>query len=386
LISQRRQNTKNPRQIGQRSGSRSSEILEKFSARFRISYFICLALFVGGFCCSTAQSALVSPAPLNPGLASPPPPPASQQCVWTGVEKIVTIGDLHGDYDHFIRVLKGTKIVDSDLHWTGGKAHLVQMGDVMDRGDQARKIFDLIRQLDKEARAAGGMVHQLIGNHEELNIIGEAIKNPEYVTPSQFQDYLSPDYKEKIEAEFKRKNKNGDDDELWKNLMSDPEAQKNYTETFLLLDGRWLAEQNVIIKINDTVFVHGGLNLEYAIKGLTWINKQYRSEFQKIFKSEALPRQRITFAPESPLWNRDLPTAKDSYEEEVDKILAALGAKRIIIAHTPSIPASRETIERDIKKFGGKVWISDTGIAAIYHGYLTALIIDENGRLTVGVY
>lgn len=82
-------------------------------------------------------------------LFHPRPVPAEDiPCVWTGVEKIVAIGDLHGDYENFVRILQGTRLVNEKLSWTGGKAHLVQTGDVMDRGPDAKAIFDLIRRLE----------------------------------------------------------------------------------------------------------------------------------------------------------------------------------------------------------------------------------------------
>lgn len=360
-------------------------ISRKHSLGVWIPAFIGLVLFIGSLCCSATYSSTVSPAPLNPILSSPPPAAAKYQCVWTGVEKIVVVGDLHGDYDHFVRILRGTKLVDSDLQWTGGKTHLVQMGDVMDRWNYARDIFDLIRRLEKEAKAAGGMVHQLIGNHEEMNIAGISLNYyPEYVTYKQFIDFLPVKFREDEEEKFKKKTRgDGNIEAFWDNLMKDPnsdafkEASQLYYENFNMLAGKWLAEQNVVIKINDTVFVHGGLNREYASWGLEAINNLYRSEFQKVFKDEVF-RPRILFVPDSPLWNRVLAEGSDTNNvDEVDKILAILNAKRMVVAHTPTIPRSIYTIETDIKKFGGKVWITDTGISTVYHGYLTALIIEK---------
>ncbi|MCJ7565228.1 MAG: metallophosphoesterase [Candidatus Aminicenantes bacterium] len=373
-------------------------ISRKHSLGVWIPAFIGFVLFIGSLCCLATYSTTVSPALPNPILSSPPPPAAKNQCVWTGVERIVAVGDLHGDYDHFKRILRGTGIVDRADRWSGGKTHLVQMGDVMDRGDYARDIFDLIRRLEKEAKAAGGMVHQLIGNHEELNIARMSLNYyGEYVTYKQFIDFLPVKFRVDEEEKFKKKNRgDGDIEAFWNNLMKDPNSDafkvpsQRYYENFNMLAGKWIAEQNVAIKINDTVFVHGGLNLEYASKGLEAINNLYRSEFQEVFKQEVskdeyLPRQSIIFAPESPLWNRD-PATDPNYVDEVDKILAVLNAKRLVVAHTPTIPRSIATIEIDINKFGGKVWIIDTGIATIYHGFLTALIIDKNGRVSVGVY
>ncbi|MCK4823223.1 metallophosphatase, partial [bacterium] len=51
---------------------------------------------------------------------------ADIQCIWTGIEKIVAVGDLHGDFDNFKTILEGTGLIDRKLHWTGGKTHLVQ--------------------------------------------------------------------------------------------------------------------------------------------------------------------------------------------------------------------------------------------------------------------
>ena len=267
------------------------------------------------------------------------------------------------------------------------------MGDVMDRGDEAKEIFSMIRRLEKEAEAAGGMVHQLIGNHEELNIAGLALNYGDYVTYKQFMDFLPEKFREDEEKKFRRKNGgDGDIKAFWDNLRKNPnseagiEAAKNYYDNFNMLVGKWIAEQNVIIKINDTVFVHGGLNLEYATMGLKAINNLYRLEFQKVFRGEVFrPRPRILFVSDAPLWNRDAPT-DPNYEDFVDKILAAVDAKQMVVAHTPTIPRSIDTIEKDIRKFDGKVWIADTGIATIYRGYPVALFIDKNGQVTYRVY
>jgi hypothetical protein len=55
-------------------------------------------------------------------------------CVWSDVEKIVTVGDLHGDYENFVKILLGTGLVDEKLQWAGRDTHFVQTGDIMDRG------------------------------------------------------------------------------------------------------------------------------------------------------------------------------------------------------------------------------------------------------------
>jgi hypothetical protein len=41
----------------------------------------------------------------------------------------------HGAYDRFVEILKVAGIVDSELRWIGGRTHVVQLGDLVDRGD-----------------------------------------------------------------------------------------------------------------------------------------------------------------------------------------------------------------------------------------------------------
>jgi len=48
--------------------------------------------------------------------------------------RIVTIGDLHGDYKSTIKTLTLSKIINKSHNWTGGNTIVVQLGDILDRG------------------------------------------------------------------------------------------------------------------------------------------------------------------------------------------------------------------------------------------------------------
>jgi len=89
-------------------------------------------------------------------------------------ERIVAIGDLHGDCAAFQRVLRLAGLYDQGS-WCGGSAVLVQIGDVLDRGDEEIECLALLRSLKREAAAQGGRVITLLGNHEVLNAAGVAI-------------------------------------------------------------------------------------------------------------------------------------------------------------------------------------------------------------------
>src|SRR5262245_61495778 len=84
------------------------------------------------------------------------------QDAWEGVARVVAVGDVHGDKDALVAVLKMVGIIDAQERWAGERAHLVQIGDVPARGPQTRQAFDLLMKLEVEAAAAGGKVHAII--------------------------------------------------------------------------------------------------------------------------------------------------------------------------------------------------------------------------------
>ena len=75
--------------------------------------------------------------------------------------------------------------IDADDRWAGGNLTLVQTGDQIDRGDDDRDVLDLFARLAEEARAAGGRVVALNGNHEIMNVQGDF----RYVTPGAIETF-----------------------------------------------------------------------------------------------------------------------------------------------------------------------------------------------------
>ena len=306
------------------------------------------------------------------------PAAAKPASVWTGVERIVAIGDLHGDFDHFVRLLQGTDLVDSDNNWIGKKAHLVQMGDIMDRGDYAIDILKLIRRLEKEAEAAGGMVHMLVGNHEEINLMERSLQyGREFVTLKQFFDFLPRSVRA---AQERRAGGKLSEDQWWDIIANEGTVAKEYYSNFRKTYGNWIAEHNAVIKINDTVFVHGGLTEPFAAMGIQAINDLFHEEIKRAIDNDPTLVPRMLYRQDDPLWNRDLAKTDETAEQHaiIDRILASLKAKRIVVAHTPKISGQVE----DMQRYGGKVWVIDTGISSVFHGHVWALVI-EGGEARV---
>ena len=89
-----------------------------------------------------------------------------------GGQRIVAIGDVHGAADAFVSILTTAGLIDAKKQWIGGRAILVQTGDMTDRGAGTRDALDLLMSLEKQAAKAGGRVHALLGNHEVMNLTG----------------------------------------------------------------------------------------------------------------------------------------------------------------------------------------------------------------------
>ncbi len=321
----------------------------------------------------------------------------SKQYVWKDIDKIIAIGDIHGDFDSFVMILKKAKVVDDELKWIGGKTHLVQTGDILDRGDNAKDVFDLIKRLEIEAEEAGGKVHMLIGNHEEMNITGTVFRQPTYVTKEQFKSFLPDDFRKRKEAEFRKQLQKISDIESnsdptfaeayletkWKKLSEDKDIRRLYVNTFNEKYGKWIIEHNAVIKINDTIFAHGGISERYSSWPLQKINETLRREleaFRVAIKRGIDPRieREVLYEPDSPLWNRDLALKnEDSYASVVDKILENMDAKTMVIAHTPKgspvLPESQEDERMFRTRFDERIWMIDTGISEIYYGILSYL-------------
>ena len=328
------------------------------------------------------------------------------QCEWTGVERIVAVGDLHGDYHNFIKILKAPeiKIINDDLHWIAGKTHLVQIGDVMDRGPDAKDIFDLLKRLEKEAEEAGGKVHMLIGNHEEMNIGDFAFDRRNYISIGQLRSFLPAEYVEKEERKIRKKLGIQPPIETDSDSLLDPNIEAfweekirqsmnvrfitkrhvrwHYIREFNEKYAPWILQHNAVIKINDIVFVHGGISKTYSTWSLKKLNDHLRKELEmfrvaRLLGKEPRPTYEIVYNENGPLWFRDYSYRGPEFEPTLDRILKNLGATSIVTAHTPQQVES----ETEMSRYNEKVWIIDTNISSAYRsGKLSALIIESSEK------
>jgi hypothetical protein len=298
---------------------------------------------------------------------------------WSGIERVIAVGDVHGDYEQFVAVLRLAGVIDADGNWSAGKAHLVQTGDVLDRGGGSRKAMDLLMNLEKQAVQAGGQVHALIANHEAMNMYGDL----RYVTPAEYAAYQDEDndkvrdmvykqHKEHLEAspppgglpKFDKAYR-----EKWE--AQQPPGYFGHRAAFSPKGkyGKWIRGHNSVIRIDDTLFMHGGLSLKYARYSLHELNQKIRDELEDFSKLQG----GITMDFDGPLWYRGFAEGDEaSKQAELDKVLAQQKARRMVIGHTVTGASIKP-------RFGGKVIMIDVGLARVYGGPVACLAI-ENGK------
>jgi hypothetical protein len=334
-------------------------------------------------------------------------PAADIPYAWTGVDRVVSVADLHGDYDRFVFILTSPQVgvLDEDLHWVAGKTHLVQLGDIMDRGPDAKKIFDLLIRLEEEAGVVGGMVHVLLGNHEEMNITGISLDYPGYVSAPQFVDFLPDEFRKAREADYlkslppeerKRVEQEGLDLRtdpnlyaFWRKILLSKDAgtRKAYVRGFNDAYGDWLIKKNTVIKINDVIYVHGGVSEAFSKWPLREINTVMRTELEFFQGRMRNPQQyrrpfkpKIIYNPDGPLWYRGLAENKKSAQAEIERTLANLSARAMVIGHNyfSYNGGSSPVVGKDnVARFQDKLWVMDTGISGSYGGVPSALIYDH---------
>ncbi len=339
---------------------------------------------------------------------------------WVGVNRLVVFGDIHGSYDKLVLLLRGTKTIDSDLHWVGGDAHVVFCGDLVDRGPNERPVLDLIRRLETEAEEAGGGVHVLLGNHEVLNIVGDL----RYVEGNGYSDFAADELAADRQLAFERFRS-----EASKAGVRGRQVREAFEERFPAgyfgrfrafeadgIYGSWLLSKPAVVKINGYVFLHGGLTDTTAALGLEAINLAVKASVERFLDSRTLiadgallnyqeayamaealatnsaARRRtpakvaaaetllehfdgMAFAAGGPLWYRGNSVENERIERaSLSRVLESLGAEGVVVGHTPTGTG------RITSRFDGKIHRVDVGMA---YGRRPLCLVFEGGQIAV---
>jgi len=240
---------------------------------------------------------------------------------WPAPDSLFVISDIHGEFERMTAVLRNGGLIDDSLRWTGGHKQLVVLGDVFDRGPDALRAVWFLYDLERQAEAAGGRLHYVLGNHEIMVMSGDL-------------RYLSPK------------------DTMMARLYGVGFPELVHPDRTVL--GRWLVSKPALLRLGDLLFVHGGLTTGY----LSWKLDQVEDSLRRWTAEDLFTRwndttyavpldsagfeRRLAFfwLPTSPFWYRGY-VRSDSLAAPLDSVLRHFDVSTMIVGHTPG-PTVRE--------------------------------------------
>mmetsp|Transcript_5973 Transcript_5973/g.12632 ORF Transcript_5973/g.12632 Transcript_5973/m.12632 type:complete len:585 (-) Transcript_5973:198-1952(-) len=307
--------------------------------------------------------------------------------------RIVAIGDVHGDLSAFLSVLRIAGLIptpeqldeaisrvstDDEMEdelmwdtWLGGDTVLVQVGDQLDRGDEERRVLHLLLSLREQARAAGGDVFALLGNHELMN----AEADFRYVTSGGFAEFTRLD--EELEGLLGC--------EFDVDVISTVSGMHPFmrTRALALLPGgptaKLLSEFNVAVVVGSIAFVHGGLAPpHFGEQKDGYVIERLNRDTRRFLRGEPgarLPQILGDASSRSPVWMRDYsnPRPEEHHCNRLAETLQLMRADVMVVGHTPQALGINCACN-------GQVWRVDTGLSSAYGGVPECLEILDDGK------
>lgn len=301
--------------------------------------------------------------------------------MYPAADRIIAIGDVHGDLDAMREALRNARVIDAKDNWVGGKTVLVQVGDQLDRGNRERDVIGLLFKLQDSAPDFGGAVHILLGNHELMN----SRLDFRYVSRGGFNDFhrdggIKTVFGKKFKPRMSMRNN--------ESIGMLPEKMQARARS--LVAGGPLAVElsqraRLSVIVGDNLFIHAGLSpkhLKYggwegdhAMDAIHEMNLATRNFLQG---SADFPS--ILSGGSSPVWMRDY--SRSSVRnggpecQMLNETLKRVGVKRMIVGHTPQAEGINSAC-------GGRVWRIDTGMSAVYGGVPEAIEIGCRGNVKI---
>lgn len=273
------------------------------------------------------------------------------QSSYTKQDRIIVIGDLHGDYEASIKLFKKLKLINDNLNWIAfpKNTFVVQLGDQVDGGGRGidetygeLKLLNFMEEINKKAIMVGGAVISLIGNHEVMNLIGDY----RFASNKDIEDMGGIEMRKKI---FKP---GGD------------------------LFNRLSCTRNVAVKIGNWLFVHGGILPKHLddinqVDFLKKINNLMRLFLQGKKTVSDPDIIKYFLSKDGIIWDREYGSQTPNCQLW-NTTSNLLNIDNIVVGHT---------IQENINsKCDNKIWRVDVGISSIFDTYnLQVLEILDDG-------
>ncbi|GAA5850062.1 hypothetical protein JCM9279_004898 [Rhodotorula babjevae] len=342
------------------------------------------------------QPALVNQA--APDLAPPRPPPRPLEHR-SFSQRIVAVGDIHGDLPAAMSILRRAGLVDLKGLWTGQDAILVQTGDIVDRGPDTIALYRFFQGLRPQAEKAGGALVSLMGNHEMMNYLGDW----RYVTKEDIASfggernrrealltgwigqewrsnysitarvpYLVDHFPHGLAAPVLPSTPRGSSD---RRFLGDPSFPSSTASSS--------SHKNPFLRAAAS-FVHGGITPEYLsslpsspFTPIATMNRIGHDILDAVLHvpggvplslpRSATPEQREFWSERGPMWNRDWALEdEDEICDRVERACEMLNVRRLVMGHTPQFDGI-------LSRCDGKVLLIDTGISRAYGGAHSSL-------------
>jgi hypothetical protein len=239
-----------------------------------------------------------------------------------------------------------------------------------------------------------------MGNHEAMNIFGDL----RYVTNSDYEGFAD-------DHSGNRKRKPD---------LSRPTGFAERCEAFGAEGkyGKWLRSLPAIARINDSIFLHGGIATELASQSVEQLNEGIAAEIKsfdtykqfmvdkkiaqpcdvlddvvaaartalekakgkdaEILKSFLNLGAWLSIHENGPLWFRGYAQWTDAEgAPQIQRLVEAFGVARFVVGHTPQQGG------QIVSRFDGKVFLIDTGMLSSYYpgGRASALSI-QDGKIS----
>ncbi|KAK4268695.1 hypothetical protein QN277_025311 [Acacia crassicarpa] len=293
---------------------------------------------------------LLPPAPIeNPTItsASEPSSPLSRslpalQTRLPSPDRLIAIGDLHGDLEKCKQAFQLARLIDESDHWIGGSATVVQLGDVLDKGGEELKILYFLEKLKREAARSGGTIITMNGNHEIMNVDGIfwSVTRPGLDEFKVWGDWFCLGNKMKSLCRGLEKPKDpfegipsvfrGVKEEFFDSFKARIAALRPNGP----ISSRFLSQNMTLLIIGESIFVHAALFPQHVTHGLERINEEMRDWINGLSG-----RRSPTYChgTDGLVWSRKFSDqlAKNCDCSTLEHVLSTIpGAKRMIMGHT----------------------------------------------------
>jgi hypothetical protein len=262
-----------------------------------------------------------------------------------GLPKLISVPDLHGDYERAVQVLEAAGVMDARSGaWSGGSTTLVQTGDIVDRGPDSLKIYKLFARLATEAPKQGGEVVNLLGNHELMNMQGDF----RYVNKDEMRAAGGQDG--------------------WQGVWQ-PDAEI----------GQQVRKFKTAAKVGSVLFVHAGLLPTFLENGRSL--EDLNSDMATALADNANLESKL-LGNTGPCWTRFY-AEKNSQEacKALAHVLKTVGAERMVVGH--SIQERGPGEYRANSACGGSLILGDTAISRAYGGEVSFIEYTTAGEAVV---